>query len=781
MQRVDSNNCSNNLYSIKEISSKTNPLIFKTKSNQKINNKKNIINQNNNYCNSSSEENSCYINTLINNETNKESPLIKAIYMQNINKIKELLEKGENPNISLMDGITPLHIAINKKNEKIIEYLLKYNANPNSKTIIEGKTPVHLAVINNSNEMIIGLLVEYGGSFEIIDNNNKTPMDYINNLDTFDIINNLLNGKKKNNIIEISNDEFSSSLKIFETISTENDIIINNNTIYTDSSEKKNNKKNIDNNDLNKDYFINKESNNLKKNLLDNYESSSELKSASKENINPNNCNYDILSSSINIQKIKSNFNKNKQEISRKITKRRTKSTLSELIQKNISLSLKSDNNLSNFIRINNKPKIIFDNILNLNSDNNDIINHRKSKSINNITINRLNIKNNKNNDALFQKNIINYSSSMIDKTKIFDNNELIKIIGNEKNDPLMKNNNNSRNKTKLIKKQIINKRKSIPFNQKNKKRDSLFSNISNVNKKEEEFNLSKLNINDDILSLYSNQNNNNIFRSSKSKKINKSLTQDTNRSFKSFNENNKYSFYNKYLIYYWLKDINLLNYYNIFLENNIFDFDKLIFKLKNGSFSLKKEDFQKIGIYIHGHIYRIITKLEIDSGKIKGEICNILLNKNNCYTIFSNTSEEIDDSSYYCVGCCEAKLMKNNYNKNIIEENILEIENWLNKIGLIKYKNNFIYNGFDMLSYFILQMFSSFPIDENIIREELEIKNDIDVDLILLQLNKEVKYILSKLRTNDKKIRKNGNFTKKDTYQINNINYPLKENCLII
>ena len=357
MKRVDSYKSSNNLYFIKEISKKTNPFISKTKSNQQINNKTNIINQNNKDCNNTSEEKSYYINTLINNETNneinKESPLFKAIYMQNINIIKELLEKGEKPNISFIDGITPLHIAINKKNEKIIEYLLKYNANPNSKTIIEGKTPVHYAIINNSNEKIISLLLEYGGSFNILDNNNKSPMDYINNLDTFNIINNLLNGKKKNNIIEISNDDFSSLLKIFETISTENDIIINNNTIYTDSSEKKYNKKNYDN-DLNKDYFINNESNNLKKNLIDSYESSSELKSISKENINPNNC--DSLSSSINIQKIKINFEKSQQDISKKITKRRTKSTLSELIQKNkenISLSIKSDINLSNFIRIN--------------------------------------------------------------------------------------------------------------------------------------------------------------------------------------------------------------------------------------------------------------------------------------------------------------------------------------------------------------------------------------------------------------------------------------------
>ena len=45
--------------------------------------------------------------------------------------------------------------------------------------------------------------------------------------------------------------------------------------------------------------------------------------------------------------------------------------------------------------------------------------------------------------------------------------------------------------------------------------------------------------------------------------------------------------------------------------------------------------------------------------------------------------------------------------------------------------------------------MFSSIPIDENILKEDLGINTPNDIDIILLQLNKDVKYILSKIQRN--------------------------------
>ena len=60
----------------------------------------------------------------------------------------------------------------------------------------------------------------------------------------------------------------------------------------------------------------------------------------------------------------------------------------------------------------------------------------------------------------------------------------------------------------------------------------------------------------------------------------------------------------------------------------------------------------------------------------------------------------------------------------------------------MIKYKKNFIENGFDKFEYFFLQMFGSFPIDSNILKNSIGIENEKDRDLILLQLQKDVKYL---------------------------------------
>jgi hypothetical protein len=288
-------------------------------------------------------------------------------------------------------------------------------------------------------------------------------------------------------------------------------------------------------------------------------------------------------------------------------------------------------------------------------------------------------------------------------------------------------------------------------------KSNSIISNLSKINKKED----FDVDFNDNINLL---SNNHSVLKiGKKDNNINTALNHE-HKDRKSIN--NDY-LYNKYPIYYFLKDINLLIYYDLFLENNIYDFNKLITKLKNDLVTLSKEDFQKIGIIIPGHIYRIITKLEIDCGKIRKEIPNYLLYQRNIINnIYSNSVDGIDDSGYYCLGCCEQKNMKNIINNSKTDGNILELDNWLNKIGLLKYRNNFIFNGFDFLTYFILQMFSSIPIDEYIIKNELGINNENDADIILLQLNKEVKYILKKLRNKEKRIKNNYNIKGNEDYE---------------
>jgi hypothetical protein len=195
--------------------------------------------------------------------------------------------------------------------------------------------------------------------------------------------------------------------------------------------------------------------------------------------------------------------------------------------------------------------------------------------------------------------------------------------------------------------------------------------------------------------------------------------------------------------IYEWLKEIELSCYFNLFIEKKIYNLDKVIYNLKNGICNVTKKDIIKLGISKPGHIYRIITKMEIDSEKINNQISNILLGRKNI-----NGTGEINvlkNSVVYCCGCCSVNNQSKYYCNNDMKK--YQLEQWLLRIKMSRYKENFIKNGFDMFEYFILQMFSSYPIDENILKEELKITNINDRDFLLLQINKDVKYIIQKVR----------------------------------
>ena len=48
--------------------------------------------------------------------------------MASLEIVKLLVESGANVNNSDINGITPLHIAINRKNDKICDYLIEAGA-----------------------------------------------------------------------------------------------------------------------------------------------------------------------------------------------------------------------------------------------------------------------------------------------------------------------------------------------------------------------------------------------------------------------------------------------------------------------------------------------------------------------------------------------------------------------------------------------------------------------------------------------------------------------------
>jgi len=65
------------------------------------------------------------------NEANGTTLLSRAVYRNNFNITKLLLEKRSNPNLQNMYGETALHQAVENLNHKIINLLLENKANPN--------------------------------------------------------------------------------------------------------------------------------------------------------------------------------------------------------------------------------------------------------------------------------------------------------------------------------------------------------------------------------------------------------------------------------------------------------------------------------------------------------------------------------------------------------------------------------------------------------------------------------------------------------------------------
>jgi hypothetical protein len=209
---------------------------------------------------------------------------------------------------------------------------------------------------------------------------------------------------------------------------------------------------------------------------------------------------------------------------------------------------------------------------------------------------------------------------------------------------------------------------------------------------------------------------------------------------------------------------------------------DKVVSNLKTGKFNITKNDIQKIGILIPGHIYRMITKLEIDSGKINEKISNYLIK--NIKRMSMRNFNITNNNTNYCCGCCSRNEQIQNFNNT---KRILNLDQWLNKIKMNKYKDNFIENGFDLFEYFILQMFSTYPIDDYIIKEELNIEDDKDRDIILLRLNKDVKYIIQKTENNvscynnSYEIGEQRNFEEHNLYEFDTDQEEKTSGCIII
>ena len=178
-----------------------------------------------------------------------------------------------------------------------------------------------------------------------------------------------------------------------------------------------------------------------------------------------------------------------------------------------------------------------------------------------------------------------------------------------------------------------------------------------------------------------------------------------------------------------WLISCDLLSYYNLFVEKKIVNIEEIISEVKQKKLKLDYRFVEDIGIKKPGHIIRFLLKLQIDSGILDKNLCDIILEKycnNNSNTFILNSS------SNHCKCCgmsCFSKAPSgscdfNEFN-NYINNN--DIFAFLRSKNLFELKDNFIHNGFDQVDFIILQLFSEFKFNKNFLIEYLHIYHETD------------------------------------------------------
>jgi len=117
--------------------------------------------------------------------------LFEAVRSSHLSEVKELLEKGANPNARDEEGFTPLHYASFNGCASVAKLLLDSGADPNVGSK-EGWTPLHLAASNGFTD-IVKLLIECGADLDARDNEGKTALELARERGHIHIVRELLN------------------------------------------------------------------------------------------------------------------------------------------------------------------------------------------------------------------------------------------------------------------------------------------------------------------------------------------------------------------------------------------------------------------------------------------------------------------------------------------------------------------------------------------------------------------------------------------------------------
>ena len=194
-----------------------------------------------------------------------------------------------------------------------------------------------------------------------------------------------------------------------------------------------------------------------------------------------------------------------------------------------------------------------------------------------------------------------------------------------------------------------------------------------------------------------------------------------------------------------WLISCDLLCYYNLLIKNKIYDINEYINDIKTNKKIISYKSIEDLGIKKPGHIYRFLLKIKLDSNMLDPYIYNAIIDK---YSRSSLNDFKISMSnSGYRIGCCcfrdsNLRLEKRSINSGLGEytENNNDIFAFLKKMDLLRLKENFIHNGFDQVEYIMIQMFSEYKFNKDILNEYLHIYSDEDKKFVIWKLYNEKK-----------------------------------------
>ena len=312
--------------------------------------------------------------------------------------------------------------------------------------------------------------------------------------------------------------------------------------------------------------------------------------------------------------------------------------------------------------------------------------------------------------DAIINKDIFYNSNRSINSIKN-QNNNVIHTIIDIKNNKLSNANTLLNNTTLSTKKPIHSSLKKFKNNLNNNLKNIPLNGINDNNKynyKNQFFNSKIL---DDNYNYYESDESNNIM-----KKINKLKNISTNDLIR---------------LREWLISCDLLCYYNLLLAKDMYHINSYINDLQEGIGSITFEDFEQIGIRKPGHIFRLLIKLQIDAGLIDNNLFNYINDRINYNSVSVSNTLAITSSSNE-IFCCGINLCSNNdhYNKRRIRNNSIyfnDLSSFLKAHDLSKFKANFVHNGFDKLEFVIIQLFSKYAFNKNILNEYLHVYIDRD------------------------------------------------------